>query len=76
MSYECDELTDKYFRQQTEIECLRYEIRELQKQIDNLELFRVTAEFVLNREISRNALTRKSYADFRREVSAKLKLEV
>ena len=71
-----DELTDKYFRQQTEIECLRFEIRELQKQIDNLELYRAMAEFVLNREISRNALTRKSYADFRREVSAKLKLEV
>lgn len=71
-----DELSDKYLRQQTEIECLRYEIRELQKQIDNLELFRVMVEFVLNREISRNALTRKSYADFRREVSAKLNLEV
>ena len=71
-----DELSDKYLRQQTEIECLRYEIRELQKQIDNLELFRVTAEFIWNREISRNALTRKSYADFSREVSAKLKLEV
>lgn len=76
MIYTNDELTEKYFRQQTEIECLRFEIRELQKRIDDLELYRATAEFILNREISRNAATRKSYADFRREVSAKLNLEV
>ena len=76
MSYTTDELTEKYLRQQTENECLRFEIRELQKRIDDLELYRAMAEFVSNREINRNALTRKSYADFRREVSAKLKLEV
>ena len=76
MSYTTDELTEKYLRQQTENECLRFEIRELQKRIDDLELYRAMAEFVSNREINRNALTRKSYADFRREVSAKLNLEV
>ncbi len=49
--------------EQTEIECLRYEIRELQKQIEELKLFRAMSEF-------HHEVDEESYIRFKRRLEA------